>query len=132
MVCAAMLAANTFAHGDESAQIRFTTDVVPVLTKLGCNSGGCHGKATGQNGFKLSLLGFEPEFDYQAIVKESRGRRILPGAPEHSLVLVKATNEKPHGGGQRTSIGSEEYDWRWHGRSRSRRSCCRAHYGVTA
>ncbi|MDG1893868.1 MAG: DUF1549 and DUF1553 domain-containing protein [Fuerstiella sp.] len=110
MVCAAMLAVNTFARGDESAQIRFTTDVVPVLTKLGCNSGGCHGKATGQNGFKLSLLGFEPEFDYQAIVKESRGRRILPGAPGRSLVLLKATNEKPHGGGQRTSVGSEEYE----------------------
>jgi hypothetical protein len=110
IVCATMLVGNTLACADQSSQIRFTTDVVPVLTKLGCNSGGCHGKATGQNGFKLSLLGFEPEVDYQAIVKESRGRRILPGAPGRSLVLVKATNEKPHGGGQRTSVGSEEYE----------------------
>ena len=61
----------------ESAQaVYFGTDVVPILTKLGCNSGGCHGKATGQNGFKLSLFGFEPELDYEAIVKESRGRRL--------------------------------------------------------
>ncbi|MDG2130297.1 MAG: DUF1549 and DUF1553 domain-containing protein [Fuerstiella sp.] len=109
IVFAAMSAGNTFACAEESSRIRFTTDVVPVLTKLGCNSGGCHGKATGQNGFKLSLLGFEPEFDYRAIVKESRGRRILPAAPERSLVLVKATNQKPHGGGQRTRVGSEEY-----------------------
>ena len=56
----------------ESVKSQFVTDVVPVLTKLGCNSGGCHGKATGQNGFKLSLLGFEPGADYQALVKEAR------------------------------------------------------------
>jgi hypothetical protein len=101
---------NALTCADESPQIRFTTDVVPVLTKLGCNSGGCHGKATGQNGFKLSLLGFEPDLDYQAIVKEGRGRRIVPAAPDQSLVLVKATNKMPHGGGQRTKVGSEEYE----------------------
>jgi hypothetical protein len=101
---------NTVAFAEESPPIRFTTDVVPVLTKLGCNSGGCHGKATGQNGFKLSLLGFEPEFDFRAIAKEGRGRRIAPAAPDRSLLLVKATNEKPHGGGRRTDVGSEEYE----------------------
>lgn len=90
--------------------VRFTTDVAPVLTKLGCNSGGCHGKATGQNGFKLSLLGFEPQFDYSAIVHESRGRRTDLAVPDRSLILVKATNEKPHGGGQRTQVGSIEYE----------------------
>src|SRR4051794_29928623 len=61
--------------------VYFNTDVVPVLTKLGCNSGGCHGKADGQNGFRLSLLGFEPEQDYEAIVKEARGRRLMPSSP---------------------------------------------------
>ncbi|MEO1979287.1 MAG: hypothetical protein ABGZ24_02070, partial [Fuerstiella sp.] len=55
IVCAAMSVGHTFACAEESSRIRFTTDVVSVLTKLGCNSGGCHGKATGQNGFKLSL-----------------------------------------------------------------------------
>ena len=107
---AAVLVFNPFTYAGEAPQIRFTTDVVPVLTKLGCNSGGCHGKATGQNGFKLSLLGFEPDLDYQAIVKEGRGRRIVPAAPNRSLVLLKATNEQPHGGGQRTKTGSEEYE----------------------
>ena len=67
------------ANADE-----FLSDVVPLLTKLGCNSGGCHGKATGQNGFKLSLLGFEPDQDYEAIVQEARGRRLFPAAPSEA------------------------------------------------
>src|SRR5262249_4176684 len=63
---------------DENLPINFGNQVVPIFTKLGCNSGGCHGKASGQNGFKLSLLGFEPETDYTSLVKEGRGRRLLP------------------------------------------------------
>ena len=90
-------------------EIHFATDIVPVLTKHGCNSGGCHGKATGQNGFKLSLLGFEPEADYLAIVKESRGRRIFPAAADHSLLLLKATGHMPHGGGRRMEEASDDY-----------------------
>ncbi len=107
--CVQGLAATPGAAGESSDRIYFATDVVPVLTKLGCNSGGCHGKATGQNGFKLSLLGFEPEFDHQAIVKSGRGRRLFPGAPERSLLLRKATSETPHGGGRRLSASSEDY-----------------------
>jgi hypothetical protein len=98
------------AADNVSPRIRFTTDVVPVLTKLGCNSGGCHGKATGQNGFKLSLLGFEPSLDFQALVNEARGRRLFPGAPDRSLLLLKATGTTPHGGGRRTGKASEEYE----------------------
>src|SRR5262249_25973128 len=79
----------------------FLTDVGPELTKLGCNSGGCHGKSTGQNGFKLSLLGFEPGGDYDALVTEARGRRINASSPQQSLMLVKATAAVPHGGGKR-------------------------------
>ena len=75
--------------------VAFTTDVRPLLTKLGCNSGGCHGKATGQNGFKLSLLGYEPAEDYESLVREARGRRLFPAAPEKSLVLLKATGTVP-------------------------------------
>src|SRR5580658_5988517 len=78
--------------GDSSQSVYFLTDVVPELTKLGCNSGGCHGKATGQNGFKLSLLGFEPDGDYDAIVQEARGRRIFAASPQKSLLLLKATS----------------------------------------
>jgi hypothetical protein len=87
----------------------FSTEVVPVLTRLGCNSGGCHGKATGQNGFRLSLLGFEPEFDYEALVHEGRGRRIFPTAPDQSLLLLKAIAQLPHGGGKRMEQQSEDY-----------------------
>ena len=66
----------------------FTHDIIPVLTKYGCNGGGCHGKSEGQNGFKLSLLGFEPAEDYEHLVHEARGRRLFPAAPENSLLLL--------------------------------------------
>ncbi len=89
--------------------ISFPNQIVPIFTKLGCNSGGCHGKASGQNGFRLSLLGFYPEDDHEFLVKEGRGRRILASAPEQSLILLKATNTLPHGGGQRIEPESYEY-----------------------
>ena len=89
--------------------VSFNSDVAPLLTKLGCNGGGCHGKATGQNGFKLSLLGFEPELDYEAIVRESRGRRLFLASPARSLLLLKATGAWAHGGGMRLSTNSEDY-----------------------
>ncbi len=95
--------------------IHFARQIVPIFTKLGCNGGGCHGKISGQNGFRLSLLGFEPHEDYEFLVKESRGRRVSPVMPERSLLLTKATNETPHGGGQRLERDSYEYRllWRW-------------------
>lgn len=96
-------------------KIYFTTDVVPLLTRLNCNSGGCHGKSTGQNGFKISLLGFDPAMDYSAIARESRGRRIFPGDPDRSLLLLKATGLVPHGGGRLLETDSVDYtllhDW---------------------
>jgi hypothetical protein len=94
---------------DVDLPINFPNQVVPLFTKLGCNSGGCHGKASGQNGFKLSLLGFEPEVDYNALVKEARGRRLFPAAPENSLLLRKASGGIAHGGGKRMEVGSDEY-----------------------
>ncbi len=95
--------------------ISFANQVVPVFTKLGCNAGGCHGKASGQNGFRLSLLGFEPALDYETLVKEDRGRRLFPAAPARSLLLQKAVASVPHGGGRRTEIGTHEYRtiYRW-------------------
>jgi len=93
----------------ENLPINFANRIVPIFTKLGCNSGGCHGKASGQNGFKLSLLGFEPEVDYTALVRESRGRRIFLAAPSSSLLLLKPTGAIAHGGGRRLEIGSDEY-----------------------
>src|SRR5262249_7569530 len=94
---------------DKDLPINFGNQVVPIFTKLGCNSGGCHGKASGQNGFKLSLLGFEPEVDYNSLVKEARGRRLFPAAPENSLLLLKAAGVVAHGGGKRLEVGSDEY-----------------------
>jgi hypothetical protein len=94
---------------EEALPINFGNQIVPVFTKLGCNTGGCHGKLSGQNGFHLSLLGFEPEVDYSALVKEARGRRVSPSAPENSLLLQKATGTVAHGGGKRMEVGSDEY-----------------------
>src|SRR5580704_5510573 len=95
-----------FAH---PVPINFKNQIVPIFTKLGCNSGGCHGKASGQNGFKLSLLGFYPEDDYEFLVKESRGRRLFPTSPGESLLLLKPSGRSPHGGGKRMNVGSYEY-----------------------
>jgi hypothetical protein len=91
------------------ANVSFPGRIVPIFTKLGCNSGGCHGKAAGQNGFKLSLLGFEPQEDFEHLVRESRGRRVSPASPAQSLLLQKALNTSPHGGGQRLESDSHEY-----------------------
>ncbi|MDX1962183.1 MAG: DUF1549 domain-containing protein [Pirellulales bacterium] len=93
----------------QDVPVNFANEVVPVFTKYSCNSGGCHGKASGQNGFKLSLLGFEPREDFEHLVKEARGRRIFPAAPERSLLLLKAIGAAPHGGGARIEQGSPGY-----------------------
>ena len=79
-----------------------------MLTKLGCNGGGCHGKQSGQNGFKLSVFGFDPKADFDAIVKEGRGRRVFPGAIVNSLIYTKAIGTTAHGGGQRTTPETQD------------------------
>jgi hypothetical protein len=97
-------------EGAEREQpINFANEIVPIFSKLGCNAGACHGKASGQNGFKLSLLGFEPQLDYQALTREGRGRRVLPAAPETSLLLRKPTGALAHGGGKRLDPASRDY-----------------------
>jgi hypothetical protein len=90
-------------------QVSFRNEVEPVLTKLGCNQGACHGSQHGKGGFKLSLLGFEPESDYTSIVKSAAARRITPFAPEESLLLLKPTLAVAHGGGRRMEQGSAAY-----------------------
>jgi hypothetical protein len=89
--------------------VHFPNQITPLFTKYGCNGGGCHGKSGGQNGFRLSLLGFEPREDYEYLVKEGRGRRLFPAAPDQSLLLLKATARLPHGGGQRIEVDSPAY-----------------------
>ena len=97
-------------RADGLRPVDFDTQVVPVFTKHGCNAGGCHGKSGGQNGFRLSLLGFEPGEDHEHLVKEARGRRISVGAPAESLLLLKATAAVPHGGGRLIEPDSPSYD----------------------
>lgn len=99
----------TVEGADRESPINFTNEIVPIFSKLGCNAGACHGKASGQNGFKLSLLGFEPPVDYEALTREARGRRLFPAAPEASLLLLKATGAVPHGGGKRLRPASRDY-----------------------
>ena len=99
----------TVKNFNVEAPVSFRNQVVPIFTKLGCNAGGCHGKASGQNGFKLSLLGFDGDFDYSAVVKEARGRRIAPSSAERSPLLLKAAGMVPHGGGKRLNPESSDY-----------------------
>ncbi len=95
------------------AQIRqplsFTNDIIPILSRYRCNTSGCHGKAEGQNGFKLSVFGFDPLADYRAITMEARGRRIFPAAAEMSLLMQKMSGDLPHGGGILIPSSRAEY-----------------------
>lgn len=90
--------------------VTFERDVQPILTRSGCNAGACHGKARGQNGFALSLLGFDPTFDHNAITKEARGRRLFPADSANSLLLLKASGSVAHGGGNKLPVGSPGYE----------------------
>jgi len=93
----------------------FLNDVQPILTRAGCNQGACHGKGAGQNGFRLSLRGYAPEFDHPWITREFNGRRINPAAPEASLFLTKPLGIASHEGGKVLHEGSREHrvllDW---------------------
>jgi len=91
----------------QTEPVDFTRDVVPALTRAGCNVGACHGSFQGRGGFQLSLLGFDPAFDYEVLTKASRGRRLNAGIPGQSLLLLKPTGGIPHGGGRRIAPDSE-------------------------
>jgi WD40 repeat protein len=93
----------------------FLRDVLPVLSRSGCNAGACHAKPEGQNGFKLSVFSYDPRSDYNEIVKEDRGRRVFPAAPEQSLLIQKPTTGMPHEGGLRFERGSATHQMlvRW-------------------
>lgn len=95
---------------NDSQEIGFRREVVPVLTKAGCNSGKCHGAASGKDGFRLSLFGYDAEGDRSRLVDELRGRRINLADPEASLLIHKAIGEVPHTGGGRIARGDEGYD----------------------
>ncbi len=94
---------------------KFIRDIEPILARSGCNSGACHGAGQGKGGFKLSLLGYDPALDYDAIVKSIGGRRINRIEPFHSLILKKPVLDVPHKGGKRLRADSADYatiaDW---------------------
>src|SRR4051812_48448059 len=104
-VVAVLLACPVFA-GDTPSYLH---EVVPVLTKAGCNQGSCHGKGAGQNGFKLSLRGYDPDADFRSLTREFDGRRIDPTEPTKSLLVTKPTAAVPHEGGRTFSASGREY-----------------------
>ena len=109
LLCAAGLAACANFAAAAERPLNFENDVIPILSRHGCNASGCHGKAEGQNGFKLSVFGFDPAADHRALTVESRGRRVFPAAPDQSLLLLKASGGVPHGGGVRIPPERPEY-----------------------
>lgn len=112
LVALACLGAALAAEADE---VFFKRDVLAVLSKAGCNAGPCHGNANGKGGFKLSLRGEDPQFDFNALSRDQFARRADPLAPDQSLLLLKATTQLAHEGGKRFDKDSPEYrilrDW---------------------
>ncbi len=106
LVLAASLTAATRAA---EAPVTFLRDVAPILNKTGCMAGACHGAAKGKNGFKLSLRGYDPQFDYEALLYDLSGRRFNRADPGKSLMLAKPTQEIAHGGGLRFEKDSDYY-----------------------
>lgn len=100
------------AAGDvvREAPVEFLTDVMPILAKVGCNAGTCHGAREGKNGFALSLRGYDPAADYRALTDDLAGRRVNRARPEASLMLLKASGGVPHGGGLVLQPETERYD----------------------
>src|SRR5262245_18873361 len=97
------------AHEPSSHSVSFTREVLPILTRLGCNAGACHGSPNGKNGFRLSLRGYDPALDRTTLVREADGRRINPRDPEASLLLLKATGSIAHEGGKRLERSRNEH-----------------------
>src|SRR5688572_6584259 len=88
--------------------VSFRNTVQPILARYGCSAGACHGAAAGQNGFKLSLRGYDDEGDWRQITRGALGRRVDPAHPSQSLLLLKPTNLVPHKGGERIAPDSPE------------------------
>jgi hypothetical protein len=90
-------------------KIDFERHVMGLFGRMGCNMGSCHGSFQGKGGFRMSLFGYDPDMDYQAVTREVMGRRINSSDPDGSLLLLKATGQVEHGGGMRFSKGSWQY-----------------------
>jgi hypothetical protein len=91
-------------------EVSFVRDVMPILSRMGCNAGTCHGAEKGRNGFKLSLRGYDPVLDHRALTDDLEGRRFDRAVPDRSLMLLKATGEVPHVGGVLFNPGEPHYE----------------------
>ncbi len=115
MALAIGVAAPSLAATADESRVTFLRDVMPILNNKGCTAGACHGSAKGKNGFKLSLRGYDAEFDYRALLFEVSGRRFNRAVPEASLMLTKPTMAVPHEGGLQLEKDSDAYhtivDW---------------------
>ncbi|QDU23024.1 DUF1549 and DUF1553 domain-containing protein [Urbifossiella limnaea] len=105
----ALIALPSAARPADAPAFHFENDILPVLGRYGCSSSGCHGKSDGQGGFKLSVLGSDPDADFAALTKEARGRRLMPTSPDESLLLRKGSGRTAHGGGTKLPFGSDDY-----------------------
>ena len=103
---AAILLVPCWVRADEPS---FELDVMPILSKAGCNGGGCHGALAGKAGFRLSLFGYDPKSDYVAITRDARGRRVDLAEPGASLLLTKPTMALAHKGGKRLDVNGDDY-----------------------
>src|SRR5688500_2193106 len=100
---------STDSGQSEQPRVTFLGDVAPILNKVGCTAGACHGAAKGKNGFKLSLRGYDPLFDYESLLYDLSGRRFNRADPARSLMLAKPSQEVAHGGGRRFARDSDHY-----------------------
>jgi hypothetical protein len=98
------------AGQQQKVDVSFVEGVMPVISKLGCNAGTCHGSASGKNGFKLSLRGYDPLFDHRALIDDHAGRRFNRAAPDQSLMLLKPTGGVPHVGSVMMQPGDRYYE----------------------
>src|SRR6266849_7875984 len=103
------LAAAPLVADVTAPRVTFLRDVAPILNKAGCTAGTCHGAAKGKNGFKLSLRGYDPQFDYESLLYDLAGRRFNRADPGRSLMLAKPSQEIAHGGGRRFARDSDYY-----------------------
>jgi hypothetical protein len=100
----------TVSGQKQQPEVSFVRDVMPVISRLGCNAGTCHGSQQGKNGFKLSLRGYDPLFDHQALTDDGEGRRFNRAAPDRSLMLLKPSGGVAHVGGMLTQPGEPYYE----------------------
>src|SRR6266508_3198229 len=92
---------------ETAPRVTFLRDVAPILNKVGCTAGTCHGAAKGKNGFKLSLRGYDPQFDYESLLYDLSGRRFNRADPGRSRRLAKPSQDVPYGGGGRFAKDSD-------------------------